>query len=299
MSDYTSVHFNFRGVIIIFANQEESTFPEETMTNNKPAQAHPLRDKIVKLVNYYDDKCLLYCEEDNRYETLNLKDKEDLMLINELNNVTSIEQLHNTQLFKKHSFLTNNKQIILLPYSPISRSPIKNDPYREKDICRAEIINTFMKSNLKYRSEVVEGLILICSFLAKHVHRYNLGLGISKTRMSAVLDMSIRRLSNLITLLEELDYVRFHTRKSERSGLSLISFVQLTEKFKTQFITQEGRNRTAEVIKDNTIKIDTVEDHFKYVKRLHNLRFDLKQFIWKNKHPIPPVVLEQVFKALG
>lgn len=221
---------------------------------------------------------------------------------NELHRVKTMGQFRETYLFKKHPSLACQKWIILLPYAPISRSHIPTETYSEREINQTKIINAFWKSELSLRYEAAEALILVCSFLAKNVDRNTLGLGISKTKMAVILGMSVRRVSDTLKRLKELGYVRLYTEETKRGNLSLGTFVQVTEAFSSQFFVPQkpvGESEKKQQKSSEPQSQDTPEKrYFQFLEILSDLRLDLKNFIVKSKDPIPPAVLQQIFKVL-
>ncbi|HHX8308472.1 TPA: hypothetical protein ACVOZF_001827 [Vibrio diabolicus] len=211
-------------------------------------------------------------------------------------------QFRKTYLCKKHPSLARQKWIILLPYAPISRSHMPTETYSEREINQTKIINTFWKSELSLRYEAAEASILVCSFLAKNVDRNTLGLGISKTKMAVILGMSVRRVSDTLKRLKELGYVKLYTEETKRGNLSLGTFIQVTETFSSQFFVlkkPEGESEKKQQKSSEPQSQDTPEKrYFQFLEILSDLRLDLKNFIVKSKGPIPPAVLQQIFKVL-
>ncbi|SBS66620.1 hypothetical protein [Vibrio atlanticus] len=285
-------------------DKEKANQSEVSVVNETPILDPNTEVEIINLANPFDvrGKCYLYHEEEGELKHMLLRkdDKKKTSLIKELAEVKNAGQLSKTRLSKEYPFLASQKQIILLPYSPISRSHISSDTYPENKINRTKIINTFWKSELNLSYDAAEGLILVCSFLAKNVDRHTLGLGISKTKIAVSLGMSVRRVSDILERLKELGYVNFYKEKVKRGNLSLGTFVQLTHTFSTQFLKSidtptKNQTDTSHKPPENT----SHERHFEFMERLNNLRLNLKKFIIDSKEPIPPVVLEQVFKVLG
>ncbi|MDF4560189.1 hypothetical protein P3494_27205, partial [Vibrio parahaemolyticus] len=198
--------------------------------------------------------------------------------------------------------IEHQKQIILLPYSSISRSHMPMSHHSEREINRTKIINTFWKGKLSLRYEAAEALILVCSFLAKNVDRNTLGLGISKTKMAVILGMSVRRVSDTLKRLKELDYVRLYTEETKRGNLSLGTFIQVTETFSSQFFVPKRSEGESEKKQQKSSEPQSQappeKRYFQFLEILSDLRLDLKNFIVKSKNPIPPAVLQQIFKVL-
>ncbi len=283
------------------ANRSEVLTILETPAINPDAEMN-----IINLINDFDarSKYYLYNEKEKKLIAMPLPfgAQKRTSFYNELHRVKTMGQFRETYLFKKHPSLARQKWIILLPYAPISRSHIPTETYSEREINQTKIINTFWKSELSLRYEAAEALILVCSFLAKNVDRNTLGLGISKTKMAVVLGMSVRRVSDTLKRLKELGYVKLYTEETKRGNLSLGTFVQVTEAFSSQFFVPQkpvGESEKKQQKSSEPQSQDPPEKrYFQFLEILSDLRLDLKNFIVKSKDPIPPAVLQQIFKVL-
>ncbi|WP_158147580.1 hypothetical protein [Vibrio cincinnatiensis] len=283
------------------ANRSEIPTILETPAINPDAEMN-----IINLINDFDarSKYYLYNEKEKKLIAMPLPfgAQKRTTFYNELHRVKTMGQFRETYLFKKHPSLACQKWIILLPYAPISRSHIPTETYSEREINQTKIINTFWKSELSLRYEAAEALILVCSFLAKNVDRNTLGLGISKTKMAVILGMSVRRVSDTLKRLKELGYVRLYTEETKRGNLSLGTFVQVTEAFSSQFFVLQkpvGESEKKQQKSSEPQSQDSPEKrYFQFLEILSDLRLDLKNFIVNSEEPIPPVVLQQIFKVL-
>lgn len=283
------------------ANRSEVPTILETPAINPDAEMN-----IINLINDFDarSKYYLYNEKEKKLIAMPLPfgAQKRTTFYNELHRVKTMGQFRETYLFKKPPSLACQKWIILLPYAPISRSHIPTETYSEREINQTKIINTFWKSELSLRYEAAEALILVCSFLAKNVDRNTLGLGISKTKIAVILGMSVRRVSDTLKRLKELGYVRLYTEETKRGNLSLGTFVQVTEAFSSQFFVPQkpvGESEKKQQKSSEPQSQDTPEKrYFQFLEILSDLRLDLKNFIVNSEEPIPPVVLQQIFKVL-
>ncbi|MEF1254452.1 hypothetical protein [Vibrio sp. M260112] len=282
---------------------ENSCISQKAIQTESTSQQQESDVKIINIINMYDVKksFCIYDEKNNRLvRTKNTREKDFL----DLAKIDNIDELAKTQLYESCPFLAEQKTIIFLPFSPIARSHLPIHSLDGKKINHDKIIQTFWKSELQLGYEKAEGAILVCMYLASQVDTYNLGLGITKTTLSTHLNMSVRRLSDLIDMLEDWGYLRFHTKVTPKGKLSLRSFIQLTQKFASEFLidvthpdNRQVRTEDKKTI-DSHLRIFTMEEHFKLMEYLHRLRLDLKKLIWKAEQPIPTVVLQQVFKVL-
>ncbi|CAH8195933.1 conserved hypothetical protein [Vibrio aestuarianus] len=285
---------------------DEDTSVETTTMKETPTLDPNAKVEIINFINSFDVKgnCYLYHEGEEKLVSTLLRpdDRKRISLMKELEEARTIRQLHKTYLCKKHPSLARQKWIILLPYAPISRSHMPTETYSEREINQTKIINTFWKSELSLRYEAAEASILVCSFLAKNVDRNTLGLGISKTKMAVILGMSVRRVSDTLKRLEQFGYVIRHKEKAKRGNLSLGTFIQVTGTFSSQFFVPkkpEGESEKEQQKSSEPQSQDTPEKrYFQFLEILSDLRLDLKNFIVKNKDPIPPAVLQQIFKVL-
>ncbi len=114
--------------------------------------------------------------------------------------------------------------------------------------------------------------------------------------------MSVRRVSDTLKRLKELGYVKLYTEETKRGNLSLGTFIQVTETFSSQFFVPKepmGESEKKQQKSSEPQSQDTPEKrYFQFLEILSDLRLDLKNFIVKSKDPIPPAVLQQIFKVL-
>ncbi|TOL73751.1 MarR family transcriptional regulator [Vibrio parahaemolyticus] len=282
-------------------NSSEAPTLKETPTLDPNANM-----EIINFINSYDVKgnCYLYHEGEEKLVPTLLRsdDRKRISLMKELEEARTIRQLHKTRLFKDHPFLKKQRRIILLPYSSISKSYMPTSHYSERDINRTNIINTFWKSKLELHYDAAEASILVCSFLAKNIDRNTHGLGISQSKIAIILGMSVRRVSDTLKRLEQFGYVIRHKEKATRGKLSLGTFIQVTEAFSSQFFIPKKPEGESEKKQQKSSESQSQESpekrYFQFLQSLSDLRLDLKNFIVKSKDPIPPAVLQQIFKVL-
>ncbi|EEX35386.1 MULTISPECIES: hypothetical protein [Vibrio] len=287
-------------------DKDEVNSSEVATMKEKPTLDPNAKVEIINFINSFDVKgnCYLYHEGEEKLVSTLLRpdDRKRVNLMKELEEAQTMKQLNETRLFKEHPFLKNQKRIILLPYSSISRSHVPTETYSEREINRTNIINTFWKSELELHYDAAEALILVCSFLAKNIDRNTHGLGISQTKIAIVLGMSVRRVSDTLKRLEQLGYVVRHTEKAKRGKLSLGTFIQVTEAFSSQFLPPKKLEEKSEKKQKQSSEHQSQEPpekrYFQFLQSLSNLRLDLKNFIVNSEEPIPPIVLQQIFKVL-
>ncbi|OWO70631.1 MarR family transcriptional regulator, partial [Vibrio cholerae] len=101
----------------------------------------------------------------------------------------------------------------------------------------------------------------------------------------------------------QLGYVRRYTEKAKRGKLSLGTFIQVTENFSSQFLPPKkivGESEEKQKQGSEHQPQDPPEKHyFQFLQSLNDLRLELKNFIVNSEEPIPPVVLQQIFKVLS
>lgn len=285
---------------------DEDTSVETTTMTETPTLDLNAKVEIINFINTFDVKgnCYLYHEGEEKLVSTLLRpdDRKRISLMKELEEARTIRQLHKTRLFKDHPFLKKQKRIILLPYSSISKSHMQTSHYSEREINRTKIINTFWKSKLELHYDAAEASILVCSFLAQNIDCNTHGLGISQSKIAIVLGMSLRRVSDTLNRLEQLGYVRRYTEKAKRGKLSLGTFIQVTENFSSQFLPPKkivGESEEKQKQGSEHQPQDPPEKHyFQFLQSLNDLRLELKNFIVNSEEPIPPVVLQQIFKVL-
>jgi len=283
------------------ANRSEVPTILETPAINPNAEMN-----IINLINEFDvrRKYYLYNEKEKKLIAMHLPfdAQKRTNFYKELHRVKTMGQFRETYLFKEHPSIEHQKQIILLPYSSISRSHMPMSHHSEREINRTKIINTFWKSELSLRYEAAEALILVCSFLAKNIDRNTFGLGVSQTKMAVVLRMSVRRVSDTLKRLKELGYVELYTEKTKRGNLSLGTFVQVTQMFVTEFFEShepmDNPVKNQKQSSEHQPQEPPEKRYFQFLVRLNDLRLDLKSFIVNSEEPIPPAVLQQIFKVL-
>ncbi|ELR8747255.1 MarR family transcriptional regulator [Vibrio aestuarianus] len=285
---------------------DEDTSVETTTMKETPTLDPNAKVEIINFINSFDVKgnCYLYHEGEEKLVSTLLRpdDRKRISLMKELEEARTIRQLHKTRLFKDHPFLKKQKRIILLPYSSISKSYMPTSHYSEREINRTNIINTFWKSKLELHYDAAEASILVCSFLAKNIDRNTHGLGISQSKIAIILGMSVRRVSDTLKRLEQFGYVIRHKEKATRGKLSLGTFIQVTEAFSSQFFapqkpTGESKEKQKQSSEHQSQELPE-KRYFRFLKSLSDLRLDLKNFIVNSEEPIPPVVLQQIFKVL-
>ncbi|EMK3318922.1 MarR family transcriptional regulator [Vibrio vulnificus] len=285
---------------------DEDTSVETTTMKETPTLDPNAKVEIINFINSFDVKgnCYLYHEGEEKLVSTLLRpdDRKRISLMKELEEARTIRQLHKTRLFKDHPFLKKQKRIILLPYSSISKSYMPTSHYYEREINRTNIINTFWKSKLELHYDAAEASILVCSFLAKNIDRNTHGLGISQSKIAIILGMSVRRVSDTLKRLEQFGYVIRHKEKATRGKLSLGTFIQVTEAFSSQFFapqkpTGESKEKQKQSSEHQSQELPE-KRYFRFLKSLSDLRLDLKNFIVNSEEPIPPVVLQQIFKVL-
>lgn len=283
-------------------DKDEVNSSEVATMKEKPTLDPNAKVEIINFINSFDVKgnCYLYHEGEEKLVSTLLRpdDRKRVNLMKELEEAQTMKQLNETRLFKEHPFLKNQKRIILLPYSSISRSHVPTETYSEREINRTNIINTFWKSELELHYDAAEALILVCSFLAKNIDRNTHGLGISQTKIAIVLGMSVRRVSDTLKRLEQLGYVVRHTEKAKRGKLSLGTFIQITEAFSSQFLPPKKLEEKQKQSSEHQPQEPPEKRYFQFMGRLNDLRLDLKSFIVNSEEPIPPAVLQQIFKVL-
>ncbi|GAA5648338.1 winged helix-turn-helix transcriptional regulator [Vibrio proteolyticus] len=285
---------------------DEGTSVETTTMKETPTLDPNANMEIINFINSYDVKgnCYLYHEGEEKLVPILLRpdDRKKVNLMKELEEAQTMKQLNETRLFKEHPFLKKQKRIILLPYSSISKSYMPTSHYSERDINRTNIINTFWKSELELHYDAAEASILVCSFLAKNIDRNTHGLGISQSNIAIILGMSVRRVSDTLKRLEQLGYVVRHTEKAKRGKLSLGTFIQVTEAFSSQFLPPKKLEEKSEQKQKQSSEHQSQEPpekrYFQFLQSLSNLRLELKSFIVNSEEPIPPAVLQQIFKVL-
>ncbi|MCV5215240.1 hypothetical protein OFC53_28795, partial [Escherichia coli] len=80
------------------------------------------------------------------------------------------------------------------------------------------------------------------------------------------------------------------------------TFIQVTETFSSQFFVPKRSEGESEKKQQKSSEPQSQappeKRYFQFLEILSDLRLDLKNFIVKSKNPIPPAVLQQIFKVL-
>ncbi|MEZ9494935.1 helix-turn-helix domain-containing protein [Vibrio splendidus] len=259
-------------------------------------------ERVVNLINPYDEKREFQVFSDGeRTLKMSFSHQNDAIDISKIFAADTGEKLLDIEYFEGYK---SNKQIVLLPCSPLSKSHVLTDLVKTREINHEAIVQTFWARHTTQKFERTEALIVISIFLAQHADKNSMGLSVSLGELATHLGMSIRRVSNNIQLLEEKKYICLHTKVTKKGHTGLQSYIELTEKFWLNFTSvfadvneyHKHLHHTL-VSNDSPYIVKNSIDHFQFRTNLHHLKQELIKFV--RRKDCPTNVRTAVFRVLG
>lgn len=278
---------------------------------------------IINLVNAYEEGFKIYHEMNDGTFQFSTQPQNNILLkscSNEsLLNIykchsNSIDELRETFMIEYlHNYLddSESKRLIMIP---AARRSIRF--YRNKKFTKIKIEDIILKfSEKKLNLDKTEGLITLAIFLGRNAELNNMGVGITQIDLASQLKMSTRRVSSLLKILEELNYIKIHSLKEK--NINLGTFIELkksfwltfTDEFEDKYNCKEGSSKEERYYEHlNKIKNDIIEkptptyiirnvDEFKnYKKRSYDIRLGLQKLA--RSGDCPQVVLNHIYTII-
>ncbi|MBC3616609.1 hypothetical protein H8R01_05650 [Vibrio metschnikovii] len=278
---------------------------------------------IINLVNAYEEGFKIYHEmNDGTFQfstqlqnNILLKSCSNESLLNIYKcHSNSIDELRETFMIEYlHNYLddSESKRLIMIP---AARRSIRF--YHNKKFTKIKIEDIILKfSEKKLNLDKTEGLITLAIFLGRNAELNNMGVGITQIDLASQLKMSTRRVSSLLKILEELNYIKIHSLKEK--NINLGTFIELkksfwltfTDEFQDKDNFKEGSSKEERYYEHlNKIKNDIIEkptptyiirnvDEFKnYKKRSYDIRLGLQKLA--RSGDCPQVVLNHIYTII-
>ncbi|EKO3675821.1 hypothetical protein M3912_000932 [Vibrio metschnikovii] len=279
---------------------------------------------IINLANVYEIKFKIYLEmNDGTFQFLTqpqdhkfLKSCSNESLLNIYKCHSSrIDELRETFMLEYlHNYLDDYelKRLIMMPMARRSMRILDLN----KKLIKIKIEDIILKfSEKKLNLDKTEGLITLAIFLGRNAELNNMGVGITQIDLASQLKMSTRRVSSLLKILEELNYIKIHSLKEK--NINLGTFIELkksfwltfTDEFEDKYNFKEGSSKEERYYEHlNKIKNDIIEkptptyiirnvDEFKnYKKRSYDIRLGLQKLARSGDYP--QVVLNHIYTII-